>query len=364
MNFLKYIFFNLTIFIVLLIFIELFSFTFIKFKNIFYPGATSKHKIPEKFNIDSFKNNNDYVLEHLNVHLKELSFDNELTVGSPNKIFTRTIKVIDDYRNSYEKLSNDSINIYCFGGSTMWGSGVRDIHTIPGYLNSISDKDKYQFINYGIPAFNSSQELLKLTKLLSDGKIIHKVILYNGANDITASLLKSVKRNQNETLSILKKFYETTSTHKIQYSLFSRINNLINISTTDEYILTDIDKKLIDDSLENYFKNIKFILQLGNYFSFEVYVFLQPFLLNGLDFEAKNLNDFELYIYNGHDKKTKAVTKVYYEKYKKKMKDIPQIIDLSDIFIKNNQKGNYFDVVHVGPLSNKLIAEEIYKYIK
>ena len=53
----------------------------------------------------------------------------------------------------------------------------------------------------------------------------------------------------------------------------------------------------------------------------------------------------------------------FYSEVRKLIKDESWIIDHSDIFLREQMIGNYFDDVHLGPNANKLIAKEIYKYI-
>lgn len=68
-----------------------------------------------------------------------------------------------------------------FGGSTMWGEGSDDDHTIPALFNALNPDVKV--INHGQLAYNSRQELDALISLYDEGEKMDVVIFYDGVND-------------------------------------------------------------------------------------------------------------------------------------------------------------------------------------
>ena len=68
-----------------------------------------------------------------------------------------------------------------FGGSTMAGSGVDDLNTIPSLYSKLTNEN---VINFGVPGWNSRQSLNLLINLLSAGYKPSKVIFYDGINEI------------------------------------------------------------------------------------------------------------------------------------------------------------------------------------
>ena len=265
---------------------------------------------------------------------------------------TDTLTVLENRRNSFEKISDDSIQIYCFGGSTLWGSGVKDEHTIPGFLNAVNKKDKYQFLNFGVPAFNSTQELLKLTNLITSGKIPDKVIIYDGANDIVSAQFKIVNKpiEKDKLSSIMKALYKLSNTHIIINGVQQRLRSFNNKSNSNHYELSLEDKILIKNTKQKYFSNINLIKRLGEIYNFEVYVFFQPFLLSGIEFNNNNVDEFEYNTYSSNDQKTLKIIENFYSEVRKLIKDESWIIDLSDIFLREQMIGNYFDDVHLDPM--------------
>jgi lysophospholipase L1-like esterase len=70
---------------------------------------------------------------------------------------------------------------YFFGGSTMWGSGVRDDGTIPSQFAAATG---YWSENFGESAYTAHQGLMLLVQLLQDGHRPDVVVFYDGANDV------------------------------------------------------------------------------------------------------------------------------------------------------------------------------------
>lgn len=85
----------------------------------------------------------------------------------------RTVSLDQDYKYGS--------TIHLFGGSTMWGYGVADDHTIPSHLSNING---IRTINYGEQAYNSRQELNLLLNHLADIEQGDVIVFYDGVNDV------------------------------------------------------------------------------------------------------------------------------------------------------------------------------------
>lgn len=68
-----------------------------------------------------------------------------------------------------------------FGGSTMWGEGSDDQHTIPALFNKL--QPQYRVYNHAQLAYNTRQELDELISVYSRGEQTDVVIFYDGVND-------------------------------------------------------------------------------------------------------------------------------------------------------------------------------------
>jgi lysophospholipase L1-like esterase len=69
-----------------------------------------------------------------------------------------------------------------FGGSTMWGTGVDDAHTIPALVQRRFPQAAV--VNYGQSAFVSAQNVAALLKRISLGAPVGTVVFYDGINDV------------------------------------------------------------------------------------------------------------------------------------------------------------------------------------
>ncbi|MBZ0307111.1 MAG: SGNH/GDSL hydrolase family protein, partial [Anaerolineae bacterium] len=78
-------------------------------------------------------------------------------------------------------------NIFVFGGSTTFGTGVADDHTIPFYMQqqiqAAYPTQKLYVYNFANPAFVSSQERMRFESLLRDGYVPDAAIFIDGLND-------------------------------------------------------------------------------------------------------------------------------------------------------------------------------------
>lgn len=68
-----------------------------------------------------------------------------------------------------------------FGGSTIWGEGSDDLHTIPALFNKLHPE--YKVVNHGQLAYNTRQELDALISAYSREVKADIVIFYDGVND-------------------------------------------------------------------------------------------------------------------------------------------------------------------------------------
>lgn len=76
---------------------------------------------------------------------------------------------------------SDKPIIRFFGGSTMWGEGADDAHTIPALVNQKMDSGVVY--NHAQLAYNSRQSLDALISLYAQGEKSDVVIFYDGVND-------------------------------------------------------------------------------------------------------------------------------------------------------------------------------------
>ena len=87
-----------------------------------------------------------------------------------------------------KKINANSLKVYFFGGSTMWGTGVDDNHTIPALFNQLNPT--FEVHNAGETGFNSRQSLEALINILTEGKKVDIAVFYEGFNDINKNYFR------------------------------------------------------------------------------------------------------------------------------------------------------------------------------
>jgi len=98
---------------------------------------------------------------------------------------------------------DDPLEVWVFGGSTIWGTGVRDTHTIPSELARLLRQRGIdaEVTNLGESGYVSSQGLISLLRLLQAGQRPDLVVFYDGVNDVFAALQSGqagIPQNENE----------------------------------------------------------------------------------------------------------------------------------------------------------------------
>ena len=100
-----------------------------------------------------------------------------------------TIDVEGIRRTTGNSPSDDSIQVWMFGGSAVWGVGAPDHETIPSRLASLLNREfgiDAAVRNLGERGFVSTQEVIYLMRELQSSRRPDVVIFYDGVNDAAA----------------------------------------------------------------------------------------------------------------------------------------------------------------------------------
>ncbi|MEW5819051.1 MAG: SGNH/GDSL hydrolase family protein [Cyanobacteriota bacterium] len=278
-------------------------------------------------------------------------------------------------RQTWNKDKGDSApkKIFVFGGSTTWGTGVRDNYTIPSQLSRfIYDKTKYnvEVTNFGELGFVSTQELIALIKELQLGNVPDIVIFYDGNNDVYASYQNGVPGVSHNEFNRIKNFnlendksalykaaiakaVESSGIYRLIYYLRGKFFG-VHIDIPDY-----TSDRLIDYTLRFYIVNIMIIENLGKLFSFKTLFYWQPnvFFKEQLTDVEKNRSAPELYLKDFYKNTYKQVTLSSYLNNKSNFHNISEIFmdDKDTIFI---------DYCHLNEEGNKVIAERMFNDLK
>lgn len=97
-------------------------------------------------------------------------------IGEPDPVLgwrgrdrrTTYVNFVDGRRVSYEP-EDPTVTVWFFGGSTMFGDGQRDEHTIPSEVARLSEADglPIRVINFGVASYNNYQGTMAFIEALS-----------------------------------------------------------------------------------------------------------------------------------------------------------------------------------------------------
>jgi lysophospholipase L1-like esterase len=92
-------------------------------------------------------------------------------------------------RRSYEPpgaAGDDAVEVWFFGGSTTWGEGQRDLHTIPSEVARLAEADgvTLRVVNFGERGYTAFQELLLFEQELAARPAPDLAVFYDGQNEL------------------------------------------------------------------------------------------------------------------------------------------------------------------------------------
>jgi hypothetical protein len=267
---------------------------------------------------------------------------------------------------------DESLTVYVFGASALWGLHARDEQTIPAALQRELG-DSACVVNFAVWDFVSTQELLLLARQLQAGGRPDLVIFFNGVNDILSAYhtgradvhphldqiagLFDHPRGHSPPLQelLLDELEESTNT----VPLFQRVLDDDDNAQTVNYRTLGIDAdQLGAEVARRYLGNLRVLEALATGYGFEVRVFWQPIIVLG----DKPLTDDEATLRASLDPAFVELAAVVYQDVFSARNPNPNLVDLSGIF-DGDSALRWFDGVHVFPEVNAVIAAEMLRYI-
>ncbi len=350
-NIFRIIAFNIATFLVLLVIVN-----WACGKYLQHAGPVSRDKLP------NYAHDPDYARQ-IFADYNRVQHQYEPFVGWTMKPYSgRTLNVSKDGTRTHT-IAKDEVkkekSVHFFGGSTMWGEGSDDDHTIPALFNEANPA--YEVYNHAQLAFNSRQELDALISLYATGAQPDIVIFYDGVND--AAFLCPKEINELPAHRLVPEYRE-----KLYVGRMAMIKTLaydIFIENTLKTIRVLTYKPSEDNSpydcasnpgkaeeiAEMMLKNWEMAHDLVISRNGTFYAFLQPAAFIG---NPKT----------DHLKLDEALGKNFKEIYRRIKNKIAErghtwIIDLTDKF--DGDEYIYIDFCHVSPNGNEIIAKEISK---
>jgi len=255
--------------------------------------------------------------------------------------------------------------VFCFGGSTLWGTGAEDKETTPSHLAKIlNQKGPFVVMNYGQSAYFSTQQTVALSLERLKGNIPDVVLFYDGANDSYVGGYSPGDPYQFEHYEAWEKRFRKVTlkryfSRKWDRSTLHRLLEDLGLFPNPKKIY---DQKISDEDIKQraevlvaaYLRNVGFVKKLSHEYGFKAYFFWQPSLLAGT---KKTLSPHEEKTLDSHSSKWREITKRAYQKMDEKTLP-PSFFNISHIFDTENRP-IYLDWCQISGESNKKVAEEM-----
>jgi len=110
----------------------------------------------------------------------------------------RYVNIRDSRRVSYEP-DDPELTVWFFGGSTMYGVGQRDGHTVPSVVARAAERDgiRLRVVNFGMEAAtNWTETILFAEALTGTDDPPDLVVFYDGANDQSVGWQRAIRGNR------------------------------------------------------------------------------------------------------------------------------------------------------------------------
>lgn len=270
----------------------------------------------------------------------------------------------DGVRKTVNPVSNDTsaLQMFIFGGSTLWGTGATDAGTIPSFVSKkLNDKGiAVEVHNFGETGYASTQNVVMLIRLLQAGKQPDMVIFYDGVNDIYNALQRGYAGDPSNEFNRVAEFNLTLERGRLYRTairtFFSQGLVRLFSGLFAEYDIPDDEAliKLSGEITDVYFQNIAMVNALAEAYDFTAFFFWQPSV-----FTKEYLTEFE----QNELKRQSHVQKLYdlanAEVLNRGLVNETEAFhDLTNAF-NGKTEPFYIDFCHLSAAGNEFVAREI-----
>ena len=251
----------------------------------------------------------------------------------------------------YNPQSKDTIDIYFFGGSTIFGFNLADEETIPSqfvklYQQKNPNGKSIRVRNFGTPTYYSFQELMLFTNLVFKGERPDMVVFLDGVNDFWFA--KASYYNQSYFSFIMRQVFsqDLLTTGKF------------NFKDTADRMFRDPEniplKQFNDTLIAHYFSNIRNAKMMADLIGARSYFFCQPVPFYKYPNQQKDPICFK-------DQNTRY--DYIYPQIEKNVDSIPGLIFLGNM-LEQETGYPFVDGLHYSPAFSKKIVEKMLDRIK
>jgi lysophospholipase L1-like esterase len=364
---LKLLWLNLSILIVGAIFLELFAFTCYLVRNSLWGPPDPAVEFIKKLPVDAYADRSWLVT--VARQTPELTVRWNPYTYWRRKPFSGTYVTVDrnGIRRTWNTPNTNPINIYMFGGSTLFGVGARDDYTIPSYLSKMLAQvfaERVHVTNYGQNGYVNTQEMVDLFRELQAGNRPDVVIFYDGYNDAFSALQQHVaglpqnEFNRSAEFNILNPgrahdFYLEVLKRSNVYKLMRGLRNRVVEEKPVPPLSPEQETQLVSDVMRIYLTNTTMIESIGKTMGFTAMFYWQP--------SVYSRSKATLYEQSWtQESEHRFFTETYAAAKHSSLAAKPSFHDISDVF--DGYEGTlYVDYAHTTERGNEIVARRIYQ---
>ena len=273
---------------------------------------------------------------------------NDDVLDDPEFVYRRS--VLDESVKA--PASAPTVDVYVFGGSTMWGFNTADQWTVASFLWGALQKQmpgcKINLINFGRPMYYSSEEVVLFRRLLLAGHVPKVAIFLDGLNDVVEmaggvdkpkfhdQLADLMQKSQSSHPSDLEK-YQWVPMVRLAYTLRQRVHPTASPTPATPQEIPVAERTAF--IMQRYTANQKLAQWLGQQYGCSTYFFWQP--VPYYHYDASLSGRFPV--------DAKLLTPLYVSCYDKVAAGLPGVIDLADTLQEYGHQKVFVDPCHYNP---------------
>ncbi|MFK7818259.1 MAG: hypothetical protein AB8G99_06055 [Planctomycetaceae bacterium] len=248
----------------------------------------------------------------------------------------------------------EPLEVFTFGGSTMWGEGSAENETIATYLQTkLAAKlnRDVRATNHGQRAWVATQSLVQLMLELRDGRVPDVVVFYDGYNDVTAVYATGKVGVPENFVGFTHRVTEPLVVNRFRSTEIGRmLRPFIPRGNPPQLDVESTAARIVD----NYIGVIDIVQALSQQYDFAVRFYWQPQLYG----DPKLLTDKEqeLLEHKWLPPVVKSLTTETYKRMAAVAKTRTDLEDISDAF-SGMAEPIYLDPCHVRAIGNERVAD-------
>ncbi len=267
--------------------------------------------------------------------------------------------------------SPSAVNIWCFGGSTMWGEGVRDGFTIASHLARIAQEAGHdvRVRNLGESGWVFTQEALCFALHSRDGERPDIALFYDGVNDVFSAyqsgLTDGGPQNRDIFENYFKQGYDVRRRWRHKIALYRAAMKVVaRFSDAWQPVVgREIDgARAAAEVAEKYFQTLDFVQRIGRAYDIETAFFWQPTIVFQPDFRTAECDAYKC----GYTPSMEGMLDFYVlttEQIRSHGGQGSTVMDLSRCLGPSPPEGYFVDHNHLNEEGNGIIARAIFEHL-